>query len=235
MILSGKYSAGEKLPTERELAEQLHISRPSVRAALSKLESKGLIIRVQGGGTYVSDKVEASFMDPLLELFQENQDFKYDILEYRHALDEACCYLAATRATDEEKQTIKQKYDAWVTLQEAFDDPEAEAEADLAFHLSIADATHNVILPYAMHTSLKLLKHSVTINLRTIYTSRDGQKLLFDQHTAMLNAILVGDGDAARDAARVHLNSVQSEMEKADIQHQRDSRAKLNKKTFQIG
>jgi DNA-binding FadR family transcriptional regulator len=50
----------------------------------------------------------------------------------------------------------------------------------------------------------------------------------------MLNAILVGDGDAAREAARVHLNSVQSEMEKADIRQQRDSRTKLNKKTFQI-
>ncbi len=227
MILAGTYQSGERLPSERVLAEQLDTSRPSVRAALSKLESQGLIIRVQGGGTYVSDKVETSFSDPLLALFQENEDFKYDVLEYRHALEEACCFLAAEKATPEEKQNIKQKYDEWLVLHEALNGPEVEAEADLAFHLSIAEATHNYILPHAMKSSLKMIEESVTANLKTLYRAPERRKKIVEQHTAMLNAILAGDGDAAKASVRNHLDFVRTEIEKADIQQQRESR--LNK------
>lgn len=229
MILAGTYQSGERLPAERELAEQLNTSRPSVRAALSKLESQGMITRVQGGGTYVSDKVEASFSDPFLALFQKDEEFKYDVLEYRHALEEASCFLAAEKATDEEKQNIKAKFDAWKALHSALDAPEVEAEADLAFHLSIAEATHNYILPHAMKSSHRMIEESVTSNLKTLYTAPERRQKIVDQHSAMLEAILRGDPDGARRAVRDHLNFVRSEIEKADIQNQRENRMSKNK------
>lgn len=229
MILAGTYQVGERLPPERELAEQLSTSRPSVRAALSKLESQGMINRVQGGGTYVSDKLEASFSDPLLALFQENEDFKYDVIEYRHALEEASCYLAAQKATDGEKEIIQQRFDDWKASHAALDSAEVEAEADLAFHLSIAEATHNYILPHAMKSSHKMIEQSVTSNLKTLYTAPERRQKIVDQHTAMLNAILQGDPDGARSAVREHLDFVRSEIEKADIQRQREGRMSKNK------
>jgi DNA-binding FadR family transcriptional regulator len=226
MILTGAYQAGEKLPSERTLAEQLNTSRPSVRAALSKLESQGLITRVQGGGTYVSDKIETSISDPLLALFEENEDFKYDILEYRHALEEACCFLAAEKATPEDKKNIQDKFDQWLVLHNAQNSPDIEAAADLAFHLSIAEATQNYILPHAMKSSLKMIEKSVTANLETLYSAPERRKKIVEQHTAMLNGILTGDGDAARNAVRGHLDFVKTEIQKADIQHQREQRLK---------
>ncbi len=229
MILAGTYQAGEKLPPERVLAEQLNTSRPSVRAALSKLETQGLIVRVQGGGTYVSDKVESSFSDPLLALFQENEDFKYDVLEYRHALEEACCFLAAQKATAEEKENIQQKYNEWLVLHEALNDPEVEAEADLAFHLAIAEATHNYILPHAMKSSLKMIEQSVSANLKTLYRAPERRKKIVEQHSAMLQAILASDGEAARQSVRDHLDFVRTEIEKADIQRQREQRLTKSK------
>ena len=230
MILTGAYQSGEKLPSERKLAEQLNTSRPSVRAALSKLESQGLITRVQGGGTYVSDKIETSISDPLLSLFEENENFKYDVLEYRHALEEACCFLAAEKATPEEKRNIQNKFDQWLILHQAQNSPDIEAAADLAFHLSIAEATHNYILPHAMKSSLKMIEKSVSSNLETLYSAPERRKKIVEQHTAMLNGILTGDGEAARNSVRSHLNFVRTEIEKADIQQQREMR--LNKVTL---
>lgn len=232
MILAGTYQVGERLPPERELAEQLGTSRPSVRAALSKLESQGMIDRVQGGGTYVSEKLEASFSDPLLALFQENEDFKYDVIEYRHALEEASCYLAAEKATEEEKVVIQKAYDAWKASHAALDSPEIEAEADLAFHLSIAEATHNYILPHAMKSSHRMIEQNVTSNLKTLYSAPERRQKIVDQHSAMLEAILNSDPDAARSAVREHLDFVRSEIEKADIQLQREGRMSNNKKIF---
>ena len=228
MILAGTFKTGDKLPSERELAEKLNTSRPSVRAALAKLETQGLIVRVQGGGTYVSDKIEASFTDSMVELFHENHDFKYDLLEYRQALEEASCFYAAVRATPEEKQVIQKKYDEWLALHNTPNcEPELQAEADLAFHLSIADATHNILLPHTMRSSLKLIEHSVTLSLKAMYPSEERKKKLYDQHTAILNCVLASDGNASRNAVRDHLNFVCTEVEKADIQQIRESQKRF--------
>lgn len=229
MILAGTYQSGERMPAERQLAEELNTSRPSVRAALSKLESQGMINRVQGGGTYVSDKVEASFCDPLLTLYQENENFKYDVIEYRHALEEASCYLAAQKASDAKKQVIQERFDTWKATHNALGSPEVEAAADLAFHLSIAEATQNYILPHAMKSSHKMIEQSVTFNLKTLSTAPERRQKIVDQHTAMLEAILRGDPDGARSAVREHLDFVRSEIEKADIQRQREERIHKNR------
>ena len=61
MIVDGRFSAGEKLPSERELAQRFNVSRQSLREAIQKLEAKGLIDRRQGGGTFVSENIWKSF------------------------------------------------------------------------------------------------------------------------------------------------------------------------------
>lgn len=229
MILAGTFKAGEKLPTERELAEQLNTSRPSVRAALAKLEYQGLITRVQGDGTYVSDKIHSTFAQPLLELFSDNEHFKYDMLEYRHAIEESCCYFAAIRGTDEDKDKIQQKYKEWVSIHESKTDPAVEAKADLAFHLAIAEASHNVVFPHIMNSANELIHQSVTMNLKALAKSDYRRKIIFDDHTNMLDAILEGDGDRARQAVGTHLTRVKTEIEKADILSLRDHKKQFNK------
>jgi len=184
---------------------------------------------VQGGGTYVSDKLNDSFSDPLLALFKEKEDFKYDVIEYRHALEEACCYLAAEKATEQEKRNIKAKYDAWLETHSTNVAPEVEAEADLAFHLSIAEATHNYIFPHAMKSSHQMIEQSVVANLKTLYSAQDRKEKLVLQHTAMLNAILDSNPSEAKRAVREHLDFVRSEIERADIQRQRESRISNSK------
>ena len=74
MILEGSLVPGQKMPPERELAQQFEVSRPSLREALHKLEAKGLVTRKQGGGTFVSAEIGLSFVDPLMQLFQTHSE-----------------------------------------------------------------------------------------------------------------------------------------------------------------
>ena len=87
LILEGTLRPGEKLPPERELAKQFDVSRPSLREAIQRLEAKGLLLRRQGGGTFVQSSLWQSFSDPLVELLSDHPESQFDLLETRHALE----------------------------------------------------------------------------------------------------------------------------------------------------
>ena len=81
LILEGTLRPGEKLPPERELAKQFDVSRPSLREAIQRLEAKGLLLRRQGGGTFVQNSLWQSFSDPLVELLSDHPESQFDLLE----------------------------------------------------------------------------------------------------------------------------------------------------------
>lgn len=83
LILEGTLRPGEKLPPERELAKQFDVSRPSLREAIQRLEAKGLLLRRQGGGTFVQSSLWQSFSDPLVELLSDHPESQFDLLETR--------------------------------------------------------------------------------------------------------------------------------------------------------
>ena len=87
LILEGKVRPGQKLPSERSLAEEFDVSRPTVREAIQKLEARGLIQRRHGGGTFVAEHVGSTFIDPMMAMIQRSPDGTFDILELRFALE----------------------------------------------------------------------------------------------------------------------------------------------------
>ena len=100
LILEGALKPGERLPAERELAQRLAVSRPSLREAILKLKTKGLIESRRGGGTYIKDIVANAVTNPLLHLLDAHPETIFDVLELRHALEETAALLAAQRATE---------------------------------------------------------------------------------------------------------------------------------------
>ncbi|MGL4855350.1 GntR family transcriptional regulator, partial [Plesiomonas sp.] len=106
LILEGTLSPGQKLPPERELAVQFDVSRPSLREAIQRLEAKGLLLRRQGGGTFVQQQLWQSFSDPLSELLSAHPESQFDLLETRHALEGISAYYAALRGTDADFQRL---------------------------------------------------------------------------------------------------------------------------------
>lgn len=209
LILSGDFKAGEKLPPERELAEKFGVSRPSVREAIQKLAAKGLLYSLQGGGNYVSDKLERSLNDPFLQLLSTHPEFQYDILEFRGALEGMAAHYAAIRATDEDKAKLKQRFDELVATY-GKNDSATEAKADAAFHLAIAEAAKNVVLLHNMKMLFELFEQSIIDNLENLAKRSNAHAILYQQHLAILEAILRGDADAARAHSHEHLAFVEN-------------------------
>jgi len=111
MITDGSLKPGDRLPAERALSEEMGVSRPSLREAIQKLISKDLLYTRPGGGTFVKNEVSTNFNDPMLSMFRENPEYRFDVLEIRHALEGNAAYYAALRATEQDKETKLRKYD----------------------------------------------------------------------------------------------------------------------------
>ena len=170
MILTGALRPGEKLPPERELAEQLGISRPTLREAIIILESRGLLESRRRGGTVVLDISEAGISDPLLELVRSRPGMVFQVLELRDALEMTAAFHAASRATPEERSAISAKHRE---LEAVYADPESdhetEARVDFEFHLSIAETSHNLALIHVMRGLMEVLRSYIAYSLDKLW------------------------------------------------------------------
>ena len=225
MILEGTLTSGERLPTERSLAERFGVSRPSVRDGLQRMAARGLVVRKQGGGTYVAQGIGSSFTDPLMTLLSEDGNAAEQIVEFRHALEGLAARLAAERGTEEDRALIQRKFDELHRLQ-GEGDLEAEAAADAEFHLAIAEAAHNPVLLHVMRTMFLLLRENIIGNLSAIDEGHPTRTLIREQHQRMLtNIVSAPDPEQARASARDHLETIQQMIRdnKAATERQRTS------------
>ena len=202
---------GMRLPAERQLAAELGVSRSSLREAIQQLISSGLLISRRGGGTWLRQQLapwsEQRIVEPIRQLLVADPDYRYDVLEARHAIEASTAWHAALRATESDKEKLQYAFDATLKLKES-DDPDLAAQADLRFHLAIAEASHNVVLLQTMRGFFDLLQSSVLQSRQRMYTQPVIFAQITEQHQAMLNAILGGDAEAARLAAMQHLGFV---------------------------
>ncbi len=224
MIAEGGLQPGERLPAERQLAERLGVSRPSLREALKKLASKGLLTSRQGGGTYVKKSLDAGLTDPLLELLHNHPESRFDVLEVRHALDGQAAYYAALRASDEDRYRIQKAFEHMIELHHKGDNPLDEALADAAFHLSITEASHNIVLLHIMRSLFTVLQRSIKHNLDKLYTIPRVFEPLSLQHENLMKAVVEGNPEAARHAAQDHMVFVEESLQGIDKQQARHER-----------
>lgn len=224
MIVDGSLNPGERLPAERQLAERFGVSRPSLREAIKKLSSKGLLESRHGGGTYIKEVLDDGFTAPLLELLQNQPEARFDVLEVRHALDGQAAYYAALRATDTDRYHIQKAYEKMINLHHHSDNPMDEALADADFHLSIAEASHNIVLLHTMRSLFTVLQRSIKHNLDKLYTIPRVFEPLSEQHETLMEAVVKGDPEAARRAAQTHLVFVEESLQDIDQEQERHKR-----------
>jgi GntR family transcriptional repressor for pyruvate dehydrogenase complex len=227
MILDGALQPGERLPPERELAEQLGISRPTLREAIVILESKGLLESRRRGGTVVRDVSEPSISDPLIALMKSRPDTVFDVLELRHALEETAAYLAAQRSTAYDRDNIAAKLDELNAIYaDRNSDRSLEARADTEFHLCIAEASHNVALVHVMRGLMQVLKEGIEFNLENIRKNTENHRRIQQQHTDIRDAIFAADPERARMAASDHLTFVHDTLDENIQEETRSKRAR---------
>lgn len=206
-ILEGSLKPGDRLPPERELAIELGVSRPSLREAIQKLASKGMVQSRQGGGTYVTDRLESSFFDPWQDMMGAHPNLHEDMLEFRRMLEGQAAEWAAERSTEADLTRLGQSFDA---LNDAFaaDDMARRSSADIAFHQAVGEAAHNVLLGHLSATLLRLMHDNISLNLGELKNIPAAGTLLKNQHAAIYSAICEHKPQAARAAAETHIDFV---------------------------
>jgi GntR family L-lactate dehydrogenase operon transcriptional regulator len=229
LVSSRGLKPGDRLPAERTLAQDLSVSRSALREGIAQLASQGLLVSRVGGGTYVRamQPMERMVVEPLapyLPLFQGDPEFRFDVLEIRHALEGATAWHAAQRATDGDRARIAAAFEAMLAAH-GRDDPAGEARADAAFHLSIAEASHNLVLLQVMRGLFELLQSNISQNREKLYTSPRTFEPLSEQHREMMDAVLAGDPERARNAAQDHLEFVHGSLKSLDEDEARRARA----------
>ncbi|MCV2884924.1 pyruvate dehydrogenase complex transcriptional repressor PdhR [Aestuariibacter sp. AA17] len=222
MIIDGRLLAGQKLPPERELADKFEVSRPSLREAIQKLEAKGLLYRKQGGGTFVKRRLTALVTDPLLELISQRPETQFDLLEFRHALEGMAAYYAALRGQDSDYQALKAALDEWPSVS---DNKDAEAEALAKFYLTMAEASHNVVLIHVMRSLLPMLQENIRCNLEMLAINASATEEIVEQRKGIVDAILARDPEAARRASNEHLAFIEETLLNINRQDSRIQRA----------
>ena len=218
-ILEGSLRAGERLLPERDLAQKLNVSRPSLREALDMLVQRNILIS-RRGGTLVAPVLGADFGARLSNLADGQHDALYDYLEFRSVVEGSATYFAALRASDIDRDLIARRFQDVETANRD-GDPLCEARADSAFHLAIYEASHNVILLHIMGSLGAVFRESILRNREKLYQFKGVRAMLLEQHRSIHSAILSGDADAARGIAEAHVDFTRRAMHEIDLADQR--------------
>lgn len=211
LILRGILRPGERLPSERELSDKLGVSRPSLREAISDLQTRGLLSSRAGAGIYVADVLGSAFSEALIRLFASHDEAVFDYISFRRDLEG----LAASRAARMGTETDLRVVDTVFRKMEAAHlkrNPADEARLDAEFHMSIIEASHNVVMLHMMRSMFDLLREGVFYNRQVMFQQRTTRDMLLDQHRAINSALQARDPDAAQAAVEAHLDWVQSSL-----------------------
>ncbi len=203
MISEGKLKSGDRLPPERELAEQFKVSRTSVREAIRALGGLGLIEIRPGDGTFVREVSIESLVEPLALVILNQREAVTELFEARRLLEPAIAGLAARRATAEEIQEMERILD-----EQAKEVAESRTGVvqDAAFHAAIAGSAHNRAITRIVHALMDLLTQSREGSLQAPGRPRRS----YQDHLRILKAIQRRDEAAAHKAMLDHLIAVES-------------------------
>ena len=206
-IMAGRFSAGDRLPTENQLAMRFAVSRPVVREALQRLQTDGVVIARQGSGTYVqrSPSQRVAELTTQLSLHEVLQ-----VMELRMALEELAARLAARNRTDEQMRAIERARQA---LGEVFGLGIPAKEADYEFHRSIAVASGNPLLAEALDQLSDRVKGGMNVTLSLTREASEQRRVrVLDEHDRIVHAIRIGDADSASIAMRYHLDQARNRL-----------------------
>lgn len=202
-ILTAEFNPGDKLPPERELAELFGVSRPSVREALNILATSGLVESHQGGGTIVKSLVEISNGSPLSEMIKSERERALDVIEVRKCMEAYTAYYAAERALPEDVRKLEKIV---ADMKENVAQNKPSLELDALFHITVAQATHNVVWLHLMQSIFDAMKEFQRGVWLAVYITEQDHLLLYNQHRAVFETICDKRPENARDNMLIHLN-----------------------------
>ena len=204
LIFRGEFKAGDKILTERELAEAFSVSRTSVRDAINKLVVMGLLEQRQGQGTFVRSP-EARDKSLIGTMVETQGASITDLLEVRMGLECNAAAVAASRAVEKDLQFMEKSIEE---MQKEVASGRLGTEADASFHMAIAYATQNPLQVFIMKNFYDFLFTGIKVNLEGLYQIPGNINIILDQHNAICQAIRDHDPEAAYWAMKRHIDFV---------------------------
>lgn len=204
MMREGSLKAGDKLPNEALLAEQLGVSRGILREALTQLQSQGYIRRKPKDGTYIQDNIQGMLMNESLNELMKKSTYS-DLLDFREALEQKMVERVIERASDEE-------------IEELFDglgvagNEEMQHNMDHYFHYKLAQASRNIFFINFIDTYYDL----ITEIARKSNRDQVRRNQIAEEHLNIAKAIADRDKEAAKQAVRHHMSMVDKSVENMD-------------------
>ena len=201
-VMDGTLKPGERFPSERELAEKLGVSRPTIREAMIAMELAGIIEIKTGSGIYVTKPDQHH---DIMDIGRRDKGIgPFEILEIRYMIEGEACALAAARITDKQIQQLK---DTLLEMEEEEKQPDASEKADWKFHSIIAEACQNSAI-YAVINWLWELRNQSELSLAYLERLRkEGVHPSINDHRRILEALEKRDPEKARIAMKLHIEN----------------------------
>jgi GntR family transcriptional repressor for pyruvate dehydrogenase complex len=215
-ISSRTLSEGDLLPPERELVASFGVGRSSVREALRMLESRGLI-ESRGNGTFAVAPLRNPLNHGLHLLLASDEADTAELFEVRRILEGETAALAATRRTQSD---LRRMASAVAAMEEGLADEATFIDADLRFHLTLAEATRNRVVTHLMHAIRELLHRS----LSSAYHIPGSPERAIELHRLILEAIQEKHPEEARQRMQEHVSRVERDIRGAQTNDRRRRR-----------
>lgn len=212
-IIDGELRPGEKLPPEREIAEQLNVSRNSVREAIRIMDMTGVIASQQGSGNYITCEFQKSLAETMTMMFAMDQiDYK-QISQIRQALECLAFSLAIDNASDEQIETME----LLVKELDKSEDDVKNASLDKKIHFTLAQASGNVLVLDFLEACSGVIDSFIHDMRMEILRTEEQKKLLNECHKKLIESLKEKDEMKGQEALKRHfmlINEVLKEREK---------------------
>jgi DNA-binding FadR family transcriptional regulator len=211
-IMKGTLKPGDQLPAERELAEKFGVSRTAVREAVKALRERGLVEAFSGRGTFITNGTAQVIRQSLDFITRSGVgDGSANLAELRSILEPEIAGLAAVRADEGHLAGMRE---AFAVMETSSSDSEAFIEADLDFHLALAETAANPLVLSLIDSIVGLLREQRT----EIYHVEGGAKRGQFHHQRILEAMTAKDANRARAAMRAHLDQIRDDFKASQEQ-----------------
>jgi GntR family transcriptional regulator, transcriptional repressor for pyruvate dehydrogenase complex len=210
-IFESVFKVGDRLPSERDLAREMGVSRPSVREAIQQLELQGILETVHGGGSIVRNIAEQEIQKPMEIFLGQDKRKIVELTEVRALMETWAARRAAENRSQEELQRMQG------CLEEMERDLERgtiRPEVDIQFHTEIAAAAHNTIFLHVISSFYQLITYSIRLHREEVFVSPEEQQKIFNHHLKVFKAIQKKDARASEASMNEHLQFVIKELKR---------------------
>ncbi len=205
MIYRGEIDAGARMMSERDMAANFKVGRPTIRTAVQRLMDQGLVESRRGVGMFVLNQEQVVEKRPLLQALNGESYTIADIQEIRMALEMKSAELAAKRATDEDIRLIKKGIER---MKRERVEHEIRINTDIIFHMNIAYASKNVVQIHLMKSFYEVQTYAMSYSYTKVLESLHIDQLIDGQHEEIFAAIVNRDPNRARQAMETHIGTI---------------------------